>query len=223
MKVEKEITMFYSQCQEDKMLWEKFFSKYTHPDSQKYFFEMGAIDGVMYNNTKFYEDILGWKGILVEPNPVAFLKLVQNRPNAYHLNAVVSDQPGPVDFSVCLNVPAVCSVKSTQPKKFDDEYYRHSQMLPLRLIPVSLTEILRNSGLKRIDLMVVDVEGHEVNVLKSFDFSVPTVLWLIEFLDDEEKNAEVKSIMNANGFDFIEKVAHNGVFIHRDYKSYFGL
>jgi FkbM family methyltransferase len=215
--------MFYSQCQEDKTLWEKFFSKYTLPDEQKYFFEMGAINGVMYSNTKFYEDILGWKGILVEPNPVMFLQLIQNRPKAYHLNAVVSDQTSPIDFSVCMNVPAVCSVKSTQPADFNAKYYNNSQMISLNLIPITLTEILRNSGLKRIDLMVIDVEGHEVNVLKSFDFSVPTVLWMIEFLDDEEKNEEVKTIMTSNGFEFIEKVAHNGVFIHKDYKSYFAL
>ena len=44
---------YYSQRKEDKILYEKYF-KYYSLEGQKYYFEMGAIDGVCFSNTKFY-------------------------------------------------------------------------------------------------------------------------------------------------------------------------
>ena len=114
---------FYSQSKEDQILYEKFFKNYKQ-EGQKYFFEMGAIDGVLFNNTKFFEDSLGWKGLFVEGNPFVFPRLLLNRPKSLCVNAVVSNLQTPINFRVCLNIPAVCSVASTQPKNFDDEYYK---------------------------------------------------------------------------------------------------
>lgn len=187
----------------------------------KTFFEMGALDGVMYSNTKFYEDSLGWSGVLVEPNPIAFTQLCVRRPRCALMNALVSNATSPVPFSVSVNVPAVCSVKSTQPADFNDKYYKHSQMLHLNLVPVRLDEVFARSGVSRFDLVVIDVEGHELEVLSTCTFQVPSVLWLIEFLDDTVKNEAVKKMMEDNGFKFMEKVAHNAVFIHKDFLQYF--
>jgi FkbM family methyltransferase len=212
---------FYSQCKEDEILYEKYFKNYSLEDVPKYYFEMGALDGVMYSNTKFFEETLGWKGILVEGNPLVFPNLALNRPNNILMNAVCSDMKKPLSFNVCANVPAVCSLEMTKPEKFDNEYYRHSQMLKINSIPVSLDTILENSGVERIDLCVIDVEGHEVNVLNSFSFKVPVVMFMIEFLDDKSKNDEVLKIMIKNNYTFKGKVAHNGIFIHKDYLKYF--
>lgn len=129
------------------------------------------------------------------------------------MNAICSDSKESLTFNVCANVPAVCSLEVTKPEKFDNEYYKHSQMLKINSIPVSLDTILENSGVPRIDLCVVDVEGHEVHVLNSFSFKVPVVLFLIEFLDDAKKNDEVIKIMTKNKFKFI----------NRDYLQYFNL
>ena len=67
---------FYSQSSEDKILYEKYFKNYSL-EGQKYYFEMGAMDGVCYSNTKFYEDTLKWTGILVEPNPHQYINLIK--------------------------------------------------------------------------------------------------------------------------------------------------
>jgi hypothetical protein len=69
-----------------------------------------------------------------------------------------------VTFCICKNVPAVCNVETTTPSNFYPVYYNHSE---IQNIPVSLDTILKNSGLPRIDLMVLE---HERNVLNSFSF-----------------------------------------------------
>jgi hypothetical protein len=213
---------FYSQSKEDQILYEKFFKTYKQ-EGQKYFFEMGAIDGVLFNNTKFFEDSLGWKGLLVEGNPFVFPRLLLNRPNALCVNAVVSNLQEPINFRVCLNIPAVCSVASTQPKSFDDEYYRHSKMFDYQAVPTTLTTIVKNSALPRIDLAVLDVEGHEIHVLDSFDFenSIPIVSWMIETFDTLDDNNEIVKYMKAKNYKCMGNVAHNAFFVREDFVKLF--
>jgi len=212
---------YYSQCGEDKFLWEKYFSSYSAPTSQCYYYEMGAMDGVTYSNTKFFEDSCGWTGVLVEGNPLIFPRLLLNRPNNVLMNALCSDSKEPLNFNICCNVPAVCSVEMSKPIDFDQKYYNHSQMIKCRLIPVTLDSIFERANVPRIDLCIIDVEGHEINVLKSCSFKLPVVMCLIEFLDDDVKNEEVKTIMASHGFSYIERCAHNAVFINDKFKHYF--
>jgi len=107
------------------MLYEEYFRFYTL-EGPKYYFEMGALNGLTYSNTKFYEDTLGWTGILVEANPIVFASLVGHRPNNILMNVVCSDLTEPVTFCICENVPAVSSVEATTPSNFHHVYYDHS-------------------------------------------------------------------------------------------------
>lgn len=212
---------YYSQCGEDEILYTNFFKDYKIKDT-KYFLELGALDGITYSNTKFFEDTLGWKGVLVECNPYIFPKLCFNRPNCSLLNAVVSNSNKPTEFSVCLDVPAVSSVSSTTPENFNDLYYKNSKMIKINTIPVSLTDILEKSGCPRIDLLVLDVEGHEVEVLESFDFKFPVVLWMIEvFSREKEKGEKIANIMKKNNYTYIDRVASNNIYINNEYTHLF--
>lgn len=213
------MSKFYSQCKEDELLYEKYFKGYLE-QGQKYFFEMGALDGVTYSNTKFFEDTLGWTGLLVEGNPIVALNLARNRSKCIVLNAVVSDAKEPVSFKICTNVPAVCGVKETVPSNFDGTYYRENNTVFHKTIPIPLTMVLQHSGLPRIDLAVLDVEGHEMNVLNSLDFdaTIPVVSWLIECFDDP---TPFHTFMQEKGYQFMAKVAHNLFYVRKDYLKLF--
>jgi len=86
--------------------------------------------------------------------------------------------------------------------------------------PTRLDYIIELSGLKRIDLCIIDVEGHEFEVLQSFNFKIPVVFWLIEAFEEEliEKNTDY---METHNCMYIEKIAHNIVFINTYYINYF--
>jgi hypothetical protein len=60
--------MFYSQHSEDVLLNDTIFK--NKPNGV--YIELGALDGVLYSNTKFFEDLFNWKGILIEPHPEKF-------------------------------------------------------------------------------------------------------------------------------------------------------
>ena len=86
--------MYYSQCGEDKFLNDTFFKN----KKNGVYIELGALNGVLISNTKFFEDKLNWKGILIEPHPEEFERLKCNRPHNKLFNDLVSYNSEPLVF-----------------------------------------------------------------------------------------------------------------------------
>jgi hypothetical protein len=54
--------------------------------------ECGAFDGLTDSCTKFFEESMNWKTINIEALPIAYNKLVVNRPNSINLNIGLSNK-----------------------------------------------------------------------------------------------------------------------------------
>jgi FkbM family methyltransferase len=208
--------MYFSQCQEDIFLNETYFRNKRDGT----YIELGALDGVLYSNTKFFQDQLGWSGILIEPHPNAYRMLENNRPNNYLFNNLVSCIEEEVKYRYfCYGHAAVSGVENTLTQKHFDEFYNHpsSQGLPqdtMMIKPKTLTEIVNSTPLKHIDLLSLDVEGHEYEVLQSWDFSVPIDVILIEMLGVEAEKEELcRQILYKNGYRLDRAFAHNEIFV----------
>jgi hypothetical protein len=78
---------FYSQQGEDKEIFEQYYK--SRHKKNGIFVELGALDGITYSNTKFFEDTLKWRGILIEPVVENYEKLIKNRPGCFHYNCAV--------------------------------------------------------------------------------------------------------------------------------------
>lgn len=206
--------MYYSQCQEDVFLNETIFKN----KKNGIYIELGALDGVLYSNTKFFEDTLGWTGILIEPHPYKFTELTQHRPNNFLFNSLVSCHTEPLEFRYFVNGhAAVSGVENTLSQFHFDEFFDNSQWSMLSqskmfITPRTLTDIVKETGLTHIDFMSLDVEGHEYEVLMSWDFSVPIDIILIETLGCEpEKEQLCREILVKNGYKFVTKWQHNEI------------
>lgn len=68
----------------------KLCYSYLCSKREGFFFEAGALDGEFLSNTLFLERNLGWTGILVEPGPSSFQKLVKKHRKAYLIQAALS-------------------------------------------------------------------------------------------------------------------------------------
>ena len=64
--------IFYSQSMQDEFLFNVFFQDYKKPG---FFIELGALDGILISNSVFFEKILKWNGICIEPTPHYFKNL----------------------------------------------------------------------------------------------------------------------------------------------------
>jgi FkbM family methyltransferase len=209
--------MYYSQCQEDVFLNDNIFKNKQNGT----YIELGALDGVLYSNTKFFEDTLHWRGILIEPHPDKFKLLQINRPNNFLFNNLVSCYNEPLVFRYFVDIhAAVSGIESTLSQHHFDTYYDNTndwnKSLPqnkMIIQPNTLTEIVKQTDLKHIDLLSLDVEGHEYEVLKSWDFSIPIDVILIETLGVQpEKDELCREILIKNNYKFLYKCAHNEIF-----------
>ena len=208
---------FYSQTGEDDFLNLNYFKN----KKDGVYIELGALDGVKYSNTKFFEDNLNWKGVLIEPNPDEFEMLKINRKNNFLFNNLISCCKEPQSFRYFLNhdLAAVSGIENTLSQHHFDTFYNNisfnsSEQKIIEIIPKTLTEVINATNIKHIDFMSLDVEGHELEVLQSWDFRVPIDLILIETLGVQPlKDESCRKILLENGYKFETKFQHNEIFI----------
>lgn len=143
--------------------------------------ECGSADGLTESNSKFFEEI-GWKCVNIEPEPNRYKQLVQNRPssNNLNLNYVLSNiddkeiifEVGPIRGNSCKGIT----------KTFDS--------------------LMNQLNISHVDLFVLDVEGHELQVLDGINKILPKVLCIeypweevgLEKLDKKLENLGYKRL-----------------------------
>ena len=204
--------MYFSQCGEDKFLEDTFFSNKRNGT----YIEMGALDGKLYSNSKYFQDQLGWKGILIEPHPEKFKDLEINRPDNYLFNELVSDANEPLLYRYCVDKhSAISGVKSTLPQSHFDKWMNDEELpqKEIKIQPTTLTKIVKSTDIKHIDFLSLDVEGHEFEVLKSYDFSIPIDVILMESLEENKGLQQCISYLEKKGYKLKYKIAHNIVFV----------
>ena len=139
---------------------------------------------------------------------------------------MVSCHTEPLEFRYFVNFhAAVSGVENTLPKNhFNHFFNQQNEVLPQNKIfmkPKTLTEIVKETDIKHIDLLSLDVEGHEYEVLTSWDFSVPIDVILIEMLGKEEekemkKEEACREILLKNNYKFYTKYEHNEIYVLND-------
>tara|TARA_Y100000389_G_scaffold196763_1_gene230225 strand:- start:4580 stop:4849 length:270 start_codon:yes stop_codon:yes gene_type:complete len=88
---------------------------------QKWFFvDVGAHDGVSFNNTLYFEKKNNWRGINIEPIKKVYDKLVINRSNCVNINCAVCNYDGETEF-ICNTgyTEMISGIKET----FDPRHY----------------------------------------------------------------------------------------------------
>jgi FkbM family methyltransferase len=199
---------FYSQQSEDVILWKKYLNY-----KNGFFIELGAMDGIKYSNTKFFEDSLGWKGILIEPEKNQFQRLKRNRPNCILSDYAISETDGEVVFNTRNGGDSGGGIVDTH----IDETIREEDNV--KLISKPFTTLLKEVGKpERVDLFVIDVEGGELGILKTFDWSIPVYIICIETHPSNKHYEECKQILVENGFEFDMTVGINEVWINKNNK-----
>lgn len=141
----------------------------------------------------------------------------QFRPRDINIEAAVSDEARLLDFYV-FNEGALNTFSASLAQSYIDGGYKliKMQKLSTRKLCGILLENIQNM---KIDFMTIDVEGCELNVLKSNDWSLfkPDYL-LIEQLDNESiqktLTTEINKYLGQNGYSIFAKT-FNTVF----YKS----
>lgn len=166
------IRMFYSQDKQDEFLETHVFKGYRRGT----FVDVGAWDGVCFNNSLFFEKERKWTGILIEPLKEHYEELVKNRPNCINLNTAISDTEGEADFLSITGPTGMLSglVDTYDPRhlqRIENETREFNTTATKIKTPVRrLDSIFREHDIQRVHYLSIDTEGSELNVLKSINF-----------------------------------------------------
>jgi FkbM family methyltransferase len=207
---------FLSQDGEDEYLLENFFFM----EENGTFIEMGALDGIRYSNSYFFEKVLGWSGVLIEAHPSKYRELVKNRGNVSTcVHGIVCDDPRDVHFVQSSNA-AVGGVWELMSPAFRGKWHSNVTEADVQALPVTpctkMQSILDRTGLKHVDFFSLDVEGAESSVLGSIDFSQFVAnVFLIEYRQGQEDvRQNVHKILTREGYIFYSREKTNLVYVH---------
>jgi FkbM family methyltransferase len=135
------------------------------------FLELGANNGIHATNTRALERCLGWRGVLAEGHPALFAQLRKNRPHSLSLGMAVCPTHTTANFT------RRASVTSGILSQIDAHHLRRFRIPssgPNATIPVPCAPLGDWLGLLRVghvDLFSLDVEGAELLVLETLDWS----------------------------------------------------
>jgi len=171
------------------------------------FLEIGGFDGITYSNTYALEKYLNFKGILIEPSPSSFQKMIKNRPNCYNVQCAISNDKTEIDFvgdgTAVGGSKHILDTMVHDNKTWADQWNLNN---PIVKVPAKkLKDIIKESGIKYIDFFSLDVEGGELDVLKSMDWNIPIYIIVMEVgaslvWNNASKVEECREILRKNGF-----------------------
>ena len=73
---------------------------------------------------------------------------------------------------------------------------------------------LRIIGITHVDFLSLDVEGHELEVLKTIDFSKVTIDVIT--VENDYNDESIREILYANGFMLFGRVHVDDIFVRKD-------
>ncbi|KAK1867777.1 hypothetical protein I4F81_010277 [Pyropia yezoensis] len=144
---------FFSQHHQDAYLYLHHFAALRR---RGVYWDVAANEPIQISNTFFYDRCLGWHGVCVEANPRYLGPLVMER-GCVVLPTCVSATREKVAFRLSGAVGGVASTVKTAAKVED---------VTVTMTCVTGEDVAARTGVREVDLLSLDVEGHELFVLQ---------------------------------------------------------
>ena len=187
-----------SQFGEDKKIIKFFKNK-----KDGVYLDVGCFHPIRQNNTYLMHK-LGWKGINIDLNPLSIDLFKVARPKDINICAAVSGKKTTkkLFFDHQLSYINTLSKNHTL---FIKKAFGIKNLKEKKIKTRTLNEILVSNKIKKVDFMNIDIEGHEMEVLKNFNFNLFDIkLICIEIIDYESYSKKIK-IKKSKLFKLLKK------------------
>ena len=189
------------------------------PDAQV--LQIGAMDGINFDDTRGFLDMYRWKSILVEPVPAIFNELKENfkdRDNYIFEQCAITEEDG--EIKMLTIPPDVIEKEGLHPgykgmsalyplrNGFGSDYQRDIDVkaqygVDIMVPSLTLNSLLDKHNVQNVDILICDAEGYDWKIFKQLDFNIirPKVIRL-EYINltDEEKELTKNKLID-NGYD----------------------
>ena len=177
-----------------------------------YYVDVGASNGILCSNTLILEQN-GWNGICIEPIPTQYKKLIKNRPNSINVNLSISDSTNNFKFVEFLDDRSEYSgqLNTIRDEKLLDKFKHKIVEVKVETLNNLLIE---NNAPNFIDYIDIDVEGHELNVLQSIDYSKFSFNIIgVETNPRLENFYKIKKFLENKGYSLIAQLGSDAMFV----------
>lgn len=194
--------------------------------------ESGALDGLTFSSTYLFQNEADWLAVHVEASPVSFAQLEKNRPDCVNVHAALCVRETEVHYigpSSAATSGAVGGVMEFMPPGALDLFwpkdgngdrrgiYGGGKAVIYPVLCRRLDSILNSIGLSHVDLWILDVEGAELEVLKTIDLNRVTIDVIAIELDGKntQKDADVNTFLIERGYVAHSKFPHQNTWFAR--------
>ncbi len=161
-----------------------------------FYVDIGACHPYRFSNT-YWAYKCGWSGINIEPNKEGYDMLRKHRARDVNLWCGVAESDGKLDYY---------EFETPEFNSFDIKEFEGIRK-PKRVtsVPVyRLEEILDKNHVDKIDFIDIDVEGMEMEVLKSNNWEK----YQPEYILVEQKNMNVEDIKDSDIYIFLQQFGY---------------
>ncbi len=196
---------YYSQCGEDIIL-KNLFSK----QSEGFYVDVGAYHPMHYSNTYLlYKK--GWRGINIDPNPSGIRLFNWHRRKDVNLNFGISEETATKPYFIFNHQSCNTFSLKQRDLMMKKSFIKLIGGKEIQCVPLQV--LLDNYAFgKKIDVLNIDVEGMNMQVLKSIDWekTYPNVICIedddFDFTNKEEFGSEIFSFLVKKAYILYAKV-----------------
>lgn len=197
----------YSQNREEEVIL-KYFDGHVGT-----FVDLGANDGITFSNTRALAE-RGWKGVLIEPDPAAFLKLKElykGHKGIYCYDYAISGHNGKamLQTSSSLLKKGDMGLVSTFHGSEMDRFKSVVTYEPVEVKTFKWKTAINRWQIKSFNFISLDIEGDELNVLPDIDLSEAKLV-CIEFNGKPDLKIEYEKYLN--GFKLLYTSGENLIY-----------
>jgi len=180
-----------------------YLEKFGLLDKGEFFVEIGSNHPVNLSNSHYLEKQLGWEGICIDGIDFSLL-YEEHRPKSKFVHCLIDENEGEADFYQVDNETGWEDMVSSMHKEVL-EHGRGFAVSVKKVKTMPLSKILYPN--QKIDLCLIDVEGHELSVLKSIEWTfIKPSVFLIENSGQYFKRNKLVSFMSNKGYTHFARI-----------------
>ncbi|KAL7648087.1 UNVERIFIED_CONTAM: hypothetical protein RMT77_001704 [Armadillidium vulgare] len=185
-------------------------------ETGKFFIEAGALDGEFLSNTLWLEKDLNWTGLLIEPDPFNYGKLLTKNRKSWTSNSCISSSsyPKKVVFVSRNKRKDLITYNSWVyhgasheygylPNNTDFDFYSASTLTYVSAQCFPLESYLLALNRTVIDYLSLDLQGSEIDIIKRFPFHRFIIRAMVVEHAFENYDKEFVNFITEKGFEFI--------------------
>jgi len=170
------------------------------------FVDIGANDGVKVSNTYYFEKELGWTGVAIEPIPAIYEKLAESR-KCVTVNGCMTTRPGKAKFLELVGGPNMLSTlainnEGLTARRLRQNAKRHkTEIREIEVKCLTFPMMAEKFSITNIDFLSLDIEGGELEILKSINFDETPVR--VISVENNYFTRDIRNYLESQGFIYL--------------------